>query len=62
MKATDPAFDRSSWTLKEHCDHANAQLVLKNINEDRRRKGMGQVRWVIRDGRVVCELSPTGGR
>jgi hypothetical protein len=54
--------ERSSWSLQEHCDHANAQLVLKNVNEDRRKQRLPPVRWSIRNGRVVCELSPTGGR
>jgi hypothetical protein len=52
----DPVFDRSKWSLQEHCDYANAQLILKGINDERRMKGMGPVHWVIRDNRVLCEL------
>jgi hypothetical protein len=55
MKATDPAFDRSKWSLQEHCDYANAQMILKEIPEYRRKKGLQQIRWVIRDGRIVLE-------
>jgi hypothetical protein len=51
----DPAIDRSKWTLQEHCDWANAQMILKEIPEYRRRKGLQPVHWVIRDGRVVIE-------
>lgn len=51
----DPAMDRSKWTLQEHCDYANAQMILKEIPEYRRRKGLQPVHWVIRDGRVVIE-------
>jgi hypothetical protein len=51
----DPVFDRSKWSLQEHCDYANAQMILKGIPEERRMKGMFPVRWVIRDGRVVIE-------
>jgi hypothetical protein len=47
--------DRSTWSLKEHCDYANAQMILKEIPEYRRRKGLQPVHWVIRDGRVVIE-------
>jgi hypothetical protein len=55
MKATDPAFNRSSWTLHEHCEYANAQLILKGINDERRMKGLFPVKWVIRDNRVVID-------
>ena len=48
-----PAFDRGKWTLQEHCEYANAQLILKGINEERRVKGMPAVHWVIREGRVM---------
>lgn len=51
----DPAIDRSKWTLQEHCDWANAQMILKEIPEYRRGKGLQPVHWVIRDGRVVIE-------
>jgi hypothetical protein len=55
-KATTEATEsRSGWTLQEHCEHANAQLILKNVNEDRRKKGLGPVHWIIRDGRVSIE-------
>ena len=49
----DPKIDRSNWSLQEHCDYANAQMILKDIPEYRRRKGLGPVKWVIRDNRVV---------
>lgn len=55
-KATAEATEsRSSWTPQQHCDHANAQLILKDVNPDRRRTGLPPVHWVIRNGRVVCE-------
>lgn len=57
-KNIDPAFDRSKWTLQEHCEHANAQLILNEGNETRRKRGLPPVRWVIRDGRVVIENAP----
>lgn len=54
-KSAEPAFDRSKWTLKEHCDHANAQLILNETNEYRRRIGLFPVKWVIRDNRVMID-------
>jgi hypothetical protein len=54
-KSADPVLDRKSWSLQEHCEYANAQLILKNVNEDRRKLGLFPVRWVIRNLRVVCE-------
>jgi hypothetical protein len=48
-------LDRSGWTLQEHCEYANAQLILNGTNEWRRKQGAGPVHWVIRNGRVVCE-------
>jgi hypothetical protein len=52
---SESAYERSGWTIQEHCEHANAQLILNNVNEDRMRKGIPPVHWVIRGGRVVCE-------
>jgi hypothetical protein len=57
-RSAEPYESRSSWTLQQHCDHANAQLILKDINPYRRRMGLPPVHWVIRNGRVVCELLP----
>lgn len=45
--------DRSKWSLAAHCEYANAQMILKDIPEYRRKKGLGPVKWVVRDGRVV---------
>jgi hypothetical protein len=49
----EPIDDRKKWSLQEHCDYANAQMILKEIPEYRKRKGLGPVRWAIRDNRVV---------
>jgi len=57
MKAKDPVFDRSNWTLQEHCEHANAQLILKETNQYRRKMGAPPVKWIIADGRVTCVLA-----
>ena len=54
-KSADPLMDRSSWSLHEHCEYANAQLILKGTNDYRRKIGAPPVHWVIRDGRIVCE-------
>ena len=49
--------DRSKWTPQEHCDHANAQLILKGIHDERRAKGYDPVKWVVIDRRVVMVLA-----
>jgi hypothetical protein len=54
-KAAEPLDDRSKWTLHEHCEYANAQIILKGINDERRMKGLFPVKWVIRDNRVVID-------
>lgn len=54
-KSENPVIDRSKWSLAEHCEYANAQLILNETNEYRRKIGAPPVHWVIRDGRVVCE-------
>lgn len=51
-----PEFDRSNWTLHEHCEFANAQMNLKGLHEYRRKVGLPPAHWVIRNGRVVMEL------
>jgi hypothetical protein len=61
-RSGEPYESRSSWTLQQHCDHANAQLILKDINPDRQRMGLPPVHWVIRNGRVVCELLSPGSK
>lgn len=55
-KAAEPAFDRSTWALQEHCDYANAQMHLKGLHEYRRKVGLPQAHWVICNGRVTMEL------
>lgn len=42
-------INRPKLTLEERCDQANAQLILKGINEDRRAQGLFPVKWVIAD-------------
>lgn len=56
-KSSEPAFDRSNWTLQQHCEHANAQLILNDVNIGRRAKGLPAVRWVIEGKRVVMAFA-----
>jgi hypothetical protein len=57
MKRPDePRIDRSNWSLHEHCEYANAQLILKETNNYRRKIGAPPVRWVISGGRIAMEM------
>jgi len=56
-KSENPAFDRSKWSKHQHCEYANAQLILNDTNIYRRNLGAPPVKWVIADGRVTCVLA-----